>query len=150
MEENKLETNEEYKIIKDDHEIFSLEKGLYDITYIVNDSTSCRMESTMTIEIPEKIENSEIVLPNVLNLGDLQNGRFCVSDIIHNQFVFESIKIFDRFGNMVFFSLSEDICWDGKFNNQWVEQGVYTYVLKLNGGECDKNPFYKNGDITIL
>jgi gliding motility-associated-like protein len=40
-------------------------------------------------------------------------------------------KIFDRWGNTLFVSSARPLIWDGRFNGQRMQPGVYVYVLRL-------------------
>ena len=41
------------------------------------------------------------------------------------------IKIFDRWGNQVYYSDNIEECWDGTFNGSPAQQGVYSYTIFL-------------------
>ena len=57
-------------------------------------------------------------------------------------------RIFNRWGNLVFTSISPSVGWDGKFNGQIQPQDVYNYVLDIEFSDGTK--FVKKGDITLL
>ncbi|MCU0323209.1 MAG: PKD domain-containing protein, partial [Chitinophagaceae bacterium] len=57
-------------------------------------------------------------------------------------------RIFNRWGNLIFTSISPNIGWDGKFNGQMQPQDVYNYVLDIEFSDGTK--FVKKGDITLL
>lgn len=57
-------------------------------------------------------------------------------------------RIFNRWGNLVFTSVSQTIGWDGKYNGQIQPQDVYNYVLDIEFSDGTK--FIKKGDITLL
>lgn len=57
-------------------------------------------------------------------------------------------RIFNRWGNLVFTSISPSVGWDGKFNGQVQPQDVYNYVLDVEFSDGTK--LVKKGDITLL
>jgi gliding motility-associated-like protein len=66
--------------------------------------------------------------------GDGLNECFEIQGVGFESF---EIKIFNRWGNMVFASNNIEECWDGTVNGQPAPQGVYTYAIFL------KLPFNK-------
>ncbi|MEI6021243.1 MAG: gliding motility-associated C-terminal domain-containing protein, partial [Bacteroidota bacterium] len=79
--------------------------------------------------------------------GDGINDEFFLKA---NNLVQINIKIYDRWGNMVFDSNSDkgNIRWDGKnANGQMVSEGVYFYELKATG--ADTKTFNQKGTITV-
>lgn len=124
--------------------------GKYELTHIINDSTNCRIETSKTIDLIETPEIDDILLPNIMILDKFTNNQFCGSNLIANNFTFISLQIFDRFGNIVYKSSQSSDCWDGKLNGNNCEQGVYTYLLKVQENYCSNNVFLKSGDITVI
>lgn len=145
-------------IIKKEDSIYSettdnqimLNAGLYEVTHIVNDSTICSAERTdiVTVESPATIE--DISLPNIIAPDRPGNDEFCISNSLGNQFIFNGLKIYDRFGNLVFYTSSSDICWDGRFNGRNCETGVYTFILEIKEQNCFNQNTMIKGDITVL
>ena len=130
--------------------VFTLSTGKFEVINIINDSTLCRMESTQTIEIGEQVQLDDISFPNIIAPDLAVNNEFCVSNSLADYFIFESLKIYDRFGNLVFRTSNADVCWDGRFNQKNCEAGVYTYIIEVYSNEC-KNPKYmKTGDVTVV
>ena len=65
----------------------------------------------------------------------------------------EEFEIFDRWGNKVFDSKNSlwgnyDACWDGRFDSELVQNGVYVYYIKVI--RLDGRRICKYGDITIV
>lgn len=58
------------------------------------------------------------------------------------------IKIFNRWGQMVFYSSDPGFKWDGKCDNDLCPQGVYTYVIHYK--TPDNNEHNKYGYIILL
>jgi len=91
-----------------------------------------------------------VYLPNVISLqdrgsenskfGPMKNSNCDISDEYE-------MSIFDRWGNLLFYSDDPTMNWNGRYNNKSVSQGVYVYYMTyLNNGDRVK----KYGDITVL
>ena len=59
-----------------------------------------------------------------------------------------SIRIFNCWGEEVFASQNPSFCWDGKFNNQILESGMYVYVI--NAKAIDDSDIKQNGSISLI
>jgi len=64
----------------------------------------------------------------------------------------ESMQIYDRYGSLIFEQLGfmsneRNSGWDGRRNDNTVEQGVYVYVIKYFD---DNRERILSGDITLL
>jgi len=58
------------------------------------------------------------------------------------------LLIFDRWGNVMFETKSSSVFWDGRYKSEFVNTGIYTYVInyRLSTGEILK----KSGNITLI
>jgi gliding motility-associated-like protein len=86
-------------------------------------------------------------LPNALTVnGSDPNRRFC----IYNSGCVASatIRIFDRWGTMIWESTGANNCWDGTYRGQDLQPGVYIYWVEVttNQGKI----IQEKGDITII
>ena len=86
----------------------------------------------------EKIDTM-IYLPNIIDLDSPSENRIIVQSNIEDLAV-ESFYVFDRWGEMIFAledALANDpsLGWDGTFNGIKVEQGVYVYMIKVEGSQ---------------
>ncbi len=99
--------------------------------------------------IPEML--SDIFISNVLYPGSTGDDLWKIGSNI--PLMVNTIQVFDRWGNVVF-ALNDTVLdgdaelWDGTFNGQYVEQGVYVYVLEYIN--ADNEPQITIGDITVL
>ena len=57
-------------------------------------------------------------------------------------------RLFNRWGELVFFTSDMDIGWDGTFRGQLQEVEVYVYTL--TGTFDDNKAFDKQGNISLL
>ena len=60
----------------------------------------------------------------------------------------QSLTIFDRWGDALFYQTGDDVCWDGTSVHKEVNPGVYTYFIELQ--MRDGTRAYRSGDITVL
>ncbi|MFZ4785799.1 MAG: gliding motility-associated C-terminal domain-containing protein, partial [Flavobacteriales bacterium] len=58
------------------------------------------------------------------------------------------LRVYDRWGEIVFETSDPEACWDGTFNGKKVNSGVFVYQLQaeLLTGE----PFYRKGNVTLM
>jgi gliding motility-associated-like protein len=125
----------------------TLAPGQY--TFTILDNNDCMIDDNFNLT--EAIE-CDIYLPNVLSLNnDGVNDYFGI--FLSNNFSgsFQSLKIYDRWGNLVF-TLSDfapnQTLWDGRFQNKLVEQGVYTYMIEYTVTAVGKKVI--SGDVTVV
>ena len=91
----------------------------------------------------------QVYIPNVFSPDQRANFNIFTNDQIT---IIDGMFIYDRWGNLVFvnenFSPNDSTQgWDGSFDEEPAEQGVYVYVFKytVNGREE-----IKAGDVTLL
>lgn len=125
----------------------TLEPGQY--TFEVLDNNDCMVDDDFALK--EAIE-CDIYMPNILSLNnDGVNDYFGI--FLSNKFSgsFQSLKIYDRWGNLVFtlsdFAPSQSL-WNGMVNNTPVEQGVYTYMIEYTVTTVGKKVI--SGDVTVV
>jgi len=79
--------------------------------------------------------------------GDGKNDRFHISGInIPNENFF--IRIYDRWGTLVFFSTIPSFEWDGYVNGRVVPDGTYVYRLQFS--DPTGNVHIQQGNITVV
>ncbi len=105
--------------------------GKFKITLIaINKLTGCR--DTMSKEI--FMDSILLVLPNVFSpTNDKINDTFFA---VYKNIKEFNIKIFSRWGELIFESDDKNFIWDGTYNSQPVQIGGYNFVVKalaLNG-----------------
>lgn len=59
-----------------------------------------------------------------------------------------NLKIFNRWGELVFETNDKNIGWDGTFNGKPQEMDAYSFVL--NATFLDESTYYKKGNVTLL
>lgn len=117
----------------------------YIITII--DTNYCTILDTILVAENANCQCS-IYVPNAINLSSAsENSEWQISSECSLAMI--NIKIYDRWGALVFSSKSEQASWNGKANNGQVATGVYTYMLEyIYLG--DRNTHFKTGTITVI
>ncbi|WP_375577587.1 PKD domain-containing protein [Marivirga tractuosa] len=131
------------------------DSGVYDITLIaINSETGCtdsvRLSSQVKVilggesEVPNAFTPSRAG-PGTGSTNPLQNDFFLPRVEGVSQF---NMKIYNRWGELLFESDSKDEGWDGYYNGVLMPQGVYVYRLELvyENGRRET----KIGDITLI
>ena len=97
------------------------QSGIY--SYQVIDSSFCIISDTFitTYNCPSKLIFPNAFSPNQDGINDKFNP-------IYYNITDYNIKIFNRWGELVFESSNPNISWNGTFKNQLCELGVYVYV----------------------
>lgn len=106
--------------------------GLHPVSLVAIDENGCRDTFTSLIEVYYELS---VYIPSAFTPnGDGLNEIFEVSGIGIDTNSFE-MKIYDRWGKVLFESRNMTSGWDGTVNGQTIsdsEQGVYTYRVTLN------------------
>ncbi len=90
----------------------------------------------------------DLTVPNAFTPnGDQNNDRFCLQGWSRCSTSF-NIKIFDRWGAVVFESANPSFCWDGKFNGQELNTEVFVYYITASFN--NEPPITKSGNITLI
>jgi len=121
------------------------EQGIYPVHY-TNSCGTFRKDVVVDVsncECPFFVANA--FTPN----GDGKNDKF---KIVHSCDIAEfSIRIFNRWGKMVYESYDVDGEWDGSFNGEKLPAGVYTYSLHYKWNVyADQHQRLKTGVITLM
>jgi gliding motility-associated-like protein len=110
--------------------------GDVDGTYPVTATDACGQTATLALDVEV---DCEILIPNVFSPnGDGQNDRFEIEGIQSRQ---NTVRVFNRWGQVVFEANNYRNTWDGRN----VPDGTYFYEVVVEGGE---GPF--TGHLTIL
>ncbi len=94
----------------------------------------------------EVVPSMYIYIPNSFTPnGDGLNDTFGISGQAINTF---SMQIFNRWGEKVFETKNASQTWDGTFNGQKVQQGVYVYKITAANNTGRKSA--KEGTVTVV
>lgn len=103
------------------------ESTTYQITVITDDGCQRTLSVSVIIELPCKgVAIPTIFTPN----GDGLNDEIC----IQNQHCVETFElaIYNRWGELVFYTNNPNECWDGSFRGQPAPIGVYAFKVFAN------------------
>lgn len=85
-------------------------------------------------------------VPNAFMVGGInETFKPVISYADYNNY---SIKIFDRWGELVFTSNDINQAWDGKYKNDLLREGVYVWVIEFSDGSGER--YEKKGFVTLL
>jgi gliding motility-associated-like protein len=115
-------------------------------TYIVNVVTpdGCTGTDSVTIFVNDPCVN--VALPTIFSPnGDGNNDTFCA---LGDCFQTMHLRIFNRWGELMFESTNPDNCWDGTHRDKPVNSGVYVYTFVYV--DLDGNQQVLSGNVTLL
>lgn len=135
-------------------------EGFYDITLIASNSFGCVDTLFRSAEV-EAVSGGQVNTPNAFtpNLNGPTGGTVDPNSNDPSQIndVFlprlEGVErfrmlIFNKWGQLIFESNSQDTGWDGYFQNRLAPSGVYVYKLELR--YSDGQDVVKVGDVTLI
>lgn len=118
--------------------------GTYTYSLYVTSSYGCKGYDTINVRVVPK---ASFVVPTAFTPnGDGLNDFFRAKAVGYRQMKY--FKVYNRFGEEVFFGKSLEVGWDGMFNNKPAEMGVYFWHLAY----VDRygNEGHLQGDVTLL
>lgn len=99
----------------------------------------CSASDTLSVRILRPVQIPNAFSPN----GDGINDTWIITNL--TDYRDNTVEVFNRYGQRVFYSLGYTTPWDGRYNGNPVPVGVYYYIINL------KNGFGKlTGSITVL
>ncbi|MFA5575017.1 MAG: choice-of-anchor L domain-containing protein [Brumimicrobium sp.] len=100
------------------------EEGSYEVTLIATDRKGCKDTITKLIIIQEEVY---LYVPNTFTPdGNSYNNTFSISTIGIEKF---EIKIFDRWGELIFEAFDKDFEWDGTYGHRLAKDGTYLWKM---------------------
>jgi len=118
-------------------------------TSISVSASGCKVQQTISLNITEEDCPCQLYLPNIFKptSSNIENSTFgAFSNCSFNAYY---IKIFDRWGNLVFHTLDPSQRWVGDFQGGDAPQGVYVYLLRYRLPQ-DKETKELFGSVTLL
>jgi gliding motility-associated-like protein len=140
--------NGDTSIFKNPFQEFYLDSGTFKITLITyNPNAVCyNPPDTMTVEV--HADSCDLFIPNVFSPnGDSKNDVF---DFVAEGYTQYHLKIFDRWGLLVFESTDNNIKWNGKINNTGGEAPDGTYYYIFTSLDYNQQPFMTHGFLTLI
>jgi gliding motility-associated-like protein len=113
---------------------------------VAENELGCRVEDSVMLR-SVGCDSKMVYLPNTFTPnGDGVNDKLFVRGIGLKQLEF--FRIFDRWGNVVFFSDELNNGWDGTSNGKPADINTYVYMLK---GVCTSGATIElNGNVTLV
>lgn len=122
--------------------------GKYDVTLIAMDTISrCRTSVTKKVEVVPNM-NCGLKFPNAFTPELIKDRIFLPGYIEGIQDKGYDLKIYNRWGQLLFETEYRNIGWDGIYKGDMCKQDVYVYQCKAlceNGKEL-----FINGDVTLI
>jgi gliding motility-associated-like protein len=111
----------------------------------LSNDDGCITEKTVQIiqHCTSKIYAANIFTPN----GDGDNDVFW---IVAQDVTDYELKIFNRWGEMVFMAATETAVWDGTFNNQKAPEGTYTWQLSYKNAKQPLEVLTYSGTVLLV
>lgn len=101
----------------------------YEGVYFVKIKNSFGCSASDTLLVKEDCIN-DILVPNAFTPnGDAVNDVFTISGSITTKF---NIYIYNRWGEMIYFSENREIGWDGSVKGRAVQEGFYNYIINYS------------------
>lgn len=121
-------------------------RGKYCLTLVAINQCGQRDSITKCCEVYER---GNIVIPNAFTPNsDNKNDGF--KTLLFGPYQKFSLLIMNRYGQEVFKSDNPNELWDGRFNNQEQEMGVYYYLIKVKFDYPNAQDEIYKGDISLL
>ncbi len=119
--------------------------GVY--AYLMVDASGCDRTGNFTVLVDPEADGAQYV-PNVFTPnGDGTNDVFQVVGAERTGF---SLRIYDRWGLLLFESSSGRSVWDGRAKGGEVPEGVYCYVVTYRARCGDRGLITRTGHVTLL
>lgn len=130
---------------KEDTSITYPEEGSYEVSLLASDRLGCQDSISKEIDINKPFN---FYVPNAFTPNN--DGQ---NDVFHGMgegFEFESynMKVFDRWGELVFESENPERGWDGTYRGEPLPEGVYIYKISVEGENGQR--FEKEGHVNLI
>jgi gliding motility-associated-like protein len=118
----------------DVEDLTGLNAGVYSLTVV--DAQGCIVSDTIELTQPYELELPTIFTPN----RDGENDVFDIHGI--EAYPDNELTVVNRWGNVVYTEENYHNTWTGTHTNgEELPDGVYFVILKINGGEIEKNTY---------
>lgn len=104
--------------------------GTFQVKFLTNFGDPCRDSSLLRIDLSEP--QKDLIIPNVFTPnGDNVNDRYCLDGLIPDCDSIEW-RIYNRWGERLFYSTELDTCWDGTTKGgKLLPSGTYFAIFKV-------------------
>lgn len=104
-------------------------------------------DSTIVVELYFEDLECGFFLPNILHIQtNPPNNSFLLGVSPNCPLDFGEVIIYDRYGNLIFRSQDPAFSWQGMYDGNLVQQGIYTYIISYSLlGQLE----YLSGDVVV-
>jgi len=120
--------------------------GLYEVTLVTENAYGCIDSITRYVTI---VNDVILYAPNTFTPDDdefNQAWEFHISGIDIFDF---NLKIFNRWGEVIWESNDPSVSWDGTYQGKLVQDGTYTWFMECADAENDKRYTF-NGHVNVI
>lgn len=134
----------ETDIIGTDSLLTVFEEGRYEVSITIGSSCVSRV-ITVTESCAPRIDLPNAFSPN----GDAVNEQFFA---FPNVYVTDfEIFLYNRWGELIFYSADQNFRWDGNFNNKPVPVDTYTYIIRFKSSlDTAVEENIQRGTVTLI
>ncbi|MNU54423.1 hypothetical protein D3C71_434800 [compost metagenome] len=117
--------------------------------YVVSHLNACGLyKDSIRVTINDCI--CKMMIPNVFTPnGDGRNDVFLPVTAPGCNFMFYDMRIYNRYGQLVYYTNNAANGWDGTFRDQPAEAGAYMYSIKYTNRYTDETAM-ENGDVILM
>ncbi len=129
--------------------MIATESGEYTVEVIDDCETR---EYTYQVDLSEAEHNSNVFVPNVfLRDSDDEQSIFKPMTPRNMQILDWEFRVYDRWGNLMFLTDDATLGWDGHYDGEIVNPGVFVWMYDITTEFCEeKTHLRKYGDVTLL
>jgi len=110
------------------------------ITLNATDINNCTWDDSLLVKVEDRLAIPNAFSPN----GDGINDIFLIAG---NFYSLAFMKIFDRWGELIFETQDPSIGWDGTFKGKSLNPDVFVYMIQYKEGNVAK---MKKGSVTLI
>ncbi len=129
---------------------FPREVGEYPVELIVTDSNGCENSTSKNVKVAEIFN---IYIPNAFTPGICDGINDCFGPVIVGLGDFYEMKIYNRWGELIFKTLDYENCWNGRYSNYLGDglapTGSYVYKIRLRD-KITKRPREYSGQFLLI
>lgn len=127
---------------------FSLD-ATQEFTVIITSNEGCVIDRTVRVRVFPVCSAENVKPPNSFTPnGDGYSDKFTYFIPEDHLEEVKSMKIFNRWGHVVFEGAGNDACWDGTYDGKPAPQDVYIYIIEV--GCSNRNNEVLKGDLTLM
>ncbi len=127
---------------------FTLEETT-EFSVSISNPEGCESRENIKIDVFRRCLADNLVYPKAFSPnGDGVSDNFCTVLPENHLEQVKSMKIYNRWGNIVYESSGNDACWDGTYNGKEQPSDVYIYVVVV--GCSNRKDDIVKGDLTLI